>query len=63
MISVKPYKLHDFVEMKKLHPCGNNEWVIIRLGADIKIKCNGCGHIIMMPRREFERKMKRILND
>lgn len=59
---MKSYELHDHVQMKKPHPCGINEWVIIRMGADIKCKCTGCGQIIMMPRREFERKMKRVIN-
>ena len=55
------YNLHDIVEMKKPHPCGLNRWEIIRLGADIKIKWTGCGRLIMLPRREFEKKMKKVL--
>ena len=55
------YNLHDIVEMKKPHPCGLNRWEIIRLGADIKIKCTGCGRLIMLPRREFEKKLKQVL--
>ncbi|MDN7145736.1 DUF951 domain-containing protein [Liquorilactobacillus mali] len=55
------YELHDVVEMKKPHPCGANSWEIIRLGMDIKIKCTGCGHLVMLPRREFNRKLKKIL--
>lgn len=55
------YKLHDVVEMKKAHPCGTNEWEIIRMGADIKIQCLGCKHIVMLSRREFEQKLKKIL--
>ncbi|API90239.1 DUF951 domain-containing protein [Marinilactibacillus sp. 15R] len=47
--------------MKKKHPCGVNRWEIIRLGADIRIKCVGCGQLVLMPRREFERKMKKVL--
>lgn len=58
---MKDYDLNDIVEMKKAHPCGNNRWKIIRMGMDIKIECTGCGHIVMLPRREFERKMKKIL--
>ncbi|SFK29978.1 hypothetical protein SAMN04488569_102120 [Marinilactibacillus piezotolerans] len=57
----KSYELHDVVEMKKKHPCGVNRWEIIRLGADIRIKCVGCGQLVLMPRREFERKMKKVL--
>lgn len=57
----KSYDLHDMVEMKKQHPCGTNRWEIIRMGADIRIKCTGCGQLVLMPRREFERKMKKVL--
>lgn len=59
----KMYELHDKVEMKKQHPCGTNNWEIIRMGADIRIKCVGCGHSVMMPRRDFERKMKKVIEN
>jgi len=55
------YELHDIVEMKKQHPCGENRWEIVRMGADIRIKCLGCGQLVMMPRREFNRKLKKVL--
>jgi len=55
------YDLNDIVEMKKPHACQTNRWKIIRMGADIKIKCEKCGHIVMMPRREFTKKMKKVL--
>ncbi|KRM06014.1 hypothetical protein FC89_GL000880 [Liquorilactobacillus ghanensis DSM 18630] len=55
------YNLHDIVEMKKQHPCGVNRWKIIRVGMDIKIQCTGCQHLVMMPRREFNRKLKKVL--
>lgn len=55
------YKLGSIVVMKKAHPCGYNEWEITRLGADIKIKCIGCGRSIMLPRIEFNKKIKKIL--
>lgn len=55
------YELHDIVQMMKSHPCGSNTWEIIRVGMDIKIKCEGCGHIVMLPRREFERKLKKVV--
>jgi hypothetical protein len=57
----KEFDLHDIVEMKKPHPCGTNRWKVIRMGMDIRIKCEGCGHSVLMPRREFTRKMKKIL--
>ncbi len=57
----KDYGLHDIVEMKKPHPCGINKWKIIRLGMDIRIKCEGCEHSVLIPRKEFGRKLKKIL--
>lgn len=57
----KHFDLNDVVEMKKSHPCGTNRFKIIRMGMDIRIKCEGCGHSVMIPRREFERKVKKIL--
>lgn len=59
----KTYDLHDLVEMKKPHPCGVNRWEIIRMGADIRIRCTGCDHLVMMPRREFDRKMKKVIKN
>ena len=58
---VKSIGLNDVVEMKKQHPCGTNSWKIIRMGADIRIKCEGCGHSVMIPRNEFSKKMKKVL--
>lgn len=57
----KEFGLNDVVEMKKQHLCGENRWKIIRMGMDIRIKCQGCGHSVMIPRREFTKKMKRVL--
>lgn len=51
----------NIVEMKKGHPCGKNVWEIERLGADIKIKCLGCGRLVMIPRIEFNKKIKKII--
>lgn len=55
------FNLGDIITMKKPHACGVNRWEIIRLGADIKIKCMGCGHIVMIPRAEFNKKFKKVL--
>lgn len=57
----KTYTLHDIVQMKKPHPCGENRWKIIRMGMDIRIKCEGCGHSVLVPRKKFESKLKKIL--
>lgn len=59
----KDYKLNDRVIMKKAHPCGTNEWEIIRLGVDIKIKCLNCGRSVMIPRVEFNKKLKKVLGN
>lgn len=53
--------LGDTVQMRKAHPCGSDRWEIIRTGADIKIKCLGCGRIVMLDRPEFEKRVKKIL--
>lgn len=55
------YDLGDIVQMKKQHPCGVNEMEIIRMGMDIRIKCVGCKHSILMPRNKFEKRMKKVL--
>ncbi|MGL5917147.1 MAG: DUF951 domain-containing protein [Culicoidibacterales bacterium] len=55
------YELNDCVEMKKGHPCGANSWKIIRLGADIRLKCTNCDRSILLPRSEFEKKMKKVI--
>lgn len=57
----KQYNLNDIVEMKKPHPCGVNSWKIIRMGMDIRIKCTGCDHSVLIPRNEFERKLKKVI--
>lgn len=59
---VNEYRVNDIVEMKKEHPCHkSNLWQIIRVGADIKIKCQGCGAVVMFSRYEFERKLKKVV--
>jgi hypothetical protein len=55
------YDVGTKVVMKKQHPCGTNEWEITRVGADIKIKCLNCGRTILIPRVEFNKKLKKIL--
>ncbi len=59
----KEYELNDKVIMKKGHPCGENLWEIVRLGVDIKIKCTKCGRTVMIPRIEFNKKLKKVIKD
>lgn len=46
------YKIGDIVKTKKKHPCGNNEWEIVRIGVDFKLKCLKCEHVIVLPREK-----------
>ncbi|MFV0529521.1 MAG: DUF951 domain-containing protein [Lachnospiraceae bacterium] len=50
----------DVIQLKKGHPCGSKEWEILRSGADFRLKCCGCGHQIMMPRRLVEKNLRGI---
>ena len=62
------YEVGDIVKLKKPHPCGGSEWEILRVGADFRLKCTGCGHQIMVARklvekntRGYEKKMRNIV--
>lgn len=55
-------QLHDILELKKDHPCGSRRWEVLRVGMDIKMKCLGCGHEVMQPRRKAEKMIKRIVS-
>ena len=59
----KKYKLNDKVIMKKPHACQTNLWTIIRVGVDIKLKCDNCGREVMLDRLVFEKKIKKIVGD
>jgi hypothetical protein len=54
-------KLGDVVRLKKKHPCGSYEWQVMRLGADIGIKCLGCNRRVLLERRDFERRVKEFV--
>ena len=58
----KNYKLGSIVVMKKQHPCGTNEWEIVRLGADVKLKCVNCSRIVMISRIDFNKKLKKVIS-
>ncbi|CAM4435269.1 DUF951 domain-containing protein [Paenibacillus macerans] len=57
----KSFQLGDIVQMKKNHPCGSNEMEIIRMGMDIRIKCVGCKHSVLVPRAKFEKNLRKVL--
>ena len=50
----------DIIKLKKQHPCGSREWEVLRVGADFRLKCLGCGHQIMVPRRLVEKNVREI---
>lgn len=54
------FEIGDVIRMKKPHPCGNFEWEILRTGADFRLKCVGCGHQVMVPRKLVEKNTKEI---
>lgn len=57
-IPITPVSVGDVVRLKKAHPCGTNEWEVTRVGADIKLKCRGCGRSVMLERFEFDRRFR-----
>ena len=56
-----PYEVGDIVTLKKVHPCGSRDWEILRVGADFRLKCTGCGHQIMVPRKMVEKNTKNLI--
>ena len=54
--------LFDVIRTRKAHPCGSDVWTVIRVGADIKIKCHGCGRIVMLDRDAFLKRRKAIVS-
>ena len=56
----KEYNIGSLVVMKKGHPCGENLWEVIKLGADIRLKCTKCGRIVIIPRLDLNKKIKKV---
>lgn len=56
-------RVKDVIKMKKPHPCGSYEFTVLRIGMDFKIKCNGCGHEVMLPRLKCEKNIKKIIRN
>ena len=50
----------NIVKLKKQHPCGSFEWEVLRVGADFRLKCIGCGHQIMLPRKNVEKNIRGV---
>ncbi|TVR75355.1 MAG: DUF951 domain-containing protein [Sphaerobacteraceae bacterium] len=54
--------INDVVRLKKPHPCGSTEWTVVRIGADIGLRCNGCERRILIPRRTLEKRLKTFVS-
>jgi hypothetical protein len=57
------FQLGQVIKMKKPHPCGDNQWEILRVGADFRLKCLGCGHQVMIPRKTVEKGFKGFIKE
>lgn len=55
-----PLHLGDEVQLTKAHPCGGDRWRVLRVGADIRLQCLGCGRLILVPRAHIERRIRRL---
>lgn len=56
-------RVGDILEMKKTHPCGSKEWQVLRVGMDFKLRCQGCGHEVMLPRSKAEKNIRKVFRD
>ncbi len=56
------YNVGDVVRMKKVHPCGGEQWEIMRTGVDFRIRCLKCGRVVMLPRPKFEKSVRSIIS-
>ncbi|MBE5924712.1 MAG: DUF951 domain-containing protein [Lachnospiraceae bacterium] len=57
------FEVGQIIKMKKQHPCGTNAWEIIRVGADFRLKCTGCQHQVMLPRKTVEKGFKGLIEN
>ena len=58
---IKEFTIGDVVQLKKAHPCGSKFWTVIRTGADVKIRCEGCRRIVMLDREEFLKRATKVV--
>lgn len=56
-------RLNDVLRLKKEHPCGSQEWLVLRTGIDFRLRCQGCGHEVMISREKLEKRVRRIIRD
>lgn len=56
-------RLQDILVMKKEHPCGSKEWLVLRSGMDFRLRCQGCGHEVLLPRSKAEKNIRQIMRE
>ena len=56
-------RLQDVLVMKKEHPCGSKQWLVLRTGMDFRLRCAGCGHEVLLPRSKAEKNIRQILRE
>ena len=54
-------QVNDILVMKKEHPCGAKQWLVLRSGMDFRLRCTGCGHEVMLPRAKIEKNIKKVI--
>ena len=55
--------VNDVIQVKKPHPCGSQQFLVLRVGMDFRIRCTGCGREVMLPRVKIEKNIKKIIRD
>jgi hypothetical protein len=60
-MNIVPYYVGDIVKFKKAHPCGSDQWEVLRTGIDFRVRCIGCGHTVLIPRPKFEKAVKAVV--
>jgi hypothetical protein len=58
----KNVQVDDLVRLRKPHPCGSYEWLVVRVGADIGLKCQVCGRRVLLDRRTFNKRVKKVIS-
>lgn len=56
-------RIDDVLRLKKGHPCGSQEWLVLRTGIDFRLRCRGCGHEVMLSREKLEKRIRRIIRN
>ena len=56
-------RLGDKLRMKKPHPCGSKDWLVLRIGADFRLRCLGCGHEVMLERFKIEKNIREVIRE